>query len=288
MSRTGRPMSPIPDPNSPKGRLAGQFRAGRGRRGLTQEQMAAKVGTSIGTVQRAESGRVLPTLPMALAIATVCHLDEEHIESLWRKASRRGRKPHLTRARPLRQITDAAELGVALVRVWELNGCPSAREMERRVRERGEFGFLSHSAAWRIRERDQSVTSEKQLFAYLTACEVSEKSFLLWSLTWHRVCRVESSSEDTGDNRRRKLLHAAAAERHLKDLGLIPQERFPGSRVPWTVRCRRRKCRQISRIRYADVIRHGQGCLVCAASSAAPGSAPDTGRPLHQPGTTDP
>ncbi|MGW9398618.1 helix-turn-helix transcriptional regulator, partial [Streptomyces sp. NPDC055642] len=107
-------MAPIPNPSSWKGRLATELRTGRDRRGLTRQEVAAKVGTSIGTIQRAESGRDLPTLETARAIAAVCHLDEEGIESFWRKASQRGRQLPLTRARPLRQIVDAAELGVAL------------------------------------------------------------------------------------------------------------------------------------------------------------------------------
>lgn len=239
-------MAPIPDPYSSKGRLAGELRTGRVRRGLTRQEVSLKVGTSIATVQRAESGRGLPTLETARAIAAVCQLNEERIESFWRKASQRGRQQHLTRARPLQQITDAAELGVAPRRVWEMNGCPSVDEMERRVRVRaGEFVRLSRSTGWRIRERDQSVTSEKQLFAYLVACEVSDKRFRLWSETWHRVRQVESRGERTGDARRQGL-KAVEAEQRLYEVGFIPQERYPGSMVPWTVRCRRRACRQVS------------------------------------------
>lgn len=255
-------MAPIPNPSSWKGRLAGELRTGRVRRGLTRQEAAVKVGTSIGTIQRAESGCDLPTLETARTIAAVCHLDEERIETFWRKASQRGGKQHLTRARPLRQIVDAAELGVALRRVWEMNGCPSADEMERRARARaGEFVRLSRSTAWRIRERDQSVTSEKQLFAYLVACEVPEKRFLLWSEAWQRVRQAESRGDGTGDGRR---LMAAEAEQRLHEFGLVAEERFPGSMAPWTVRCRRRACRQVSRIRYANIVAGVGGCPVCA------------------------
>lgn len=261
-------MAPIPNPSSSKGRLAGELRAGRVRCGLTRQEVAVKVGTSIGTIQRAESGRDLPTLETARAIAALCQLDEERIETFWRKASQRGRKPHLTRARPLQQIMDAAELGVALRRVWEMNGCPSADEMERRARARaGEFVRLSRSTAWRIRERDQSVTSEKQLFAYLVACEVSDRRFRLWSETWHRVRQADSRGMRAGDARGQGL-KAVEAEQRLRDVGLVPQERYPGSMAPWTVRCRRRACRQVTRIRFADIVAGRGGCRVCAGSTA--------------------
>ncbi|MEV8547677.1 helix-turn-helix transcriptional regulator [Streptomyces sp. NPDC051572] len=268
MALTGRPMAPVPNLNSWKGRLATALREGRIARGLTRPQVADKVGTSVGTIQRAESGRGLPTLQMAHAIAVVCRLDGEQIESLWRKASQRGRKQHLTRARPLPQIVNTAELGLALRRVWEMNGCPSSREMERRAKARvREFGLLSRSTAWRIRERDQPVMSKEQLFAYLVACEVPEPRFHLWAGTWQRVRQAESRRNTTGDARQ-WALRAAEAEQRLREAGLDPEERFPGSRVPWTVRCRRRTCRKISRIRYADFITGASGCRVCAGQAA--------------------
>ncbi|MGV9248755.1 helix-turn-helix transcriptional regulator [Streptomyces sp. NPDC003710] len=268
MALTGRPMAPVVNPNSWNGRLAEQLRAGRAARGLTRLQVADKVGTSIATIQRAESGRDLPTLQMAHAIADVCLLDGERIESLWRKASQRGRKQHLTRARPLPQIVNAAELGLALRRVWEMNGRPSAREMERRAKARiREFGRLSRSTAWRIRERDQPVISKEQLFAYLVACEVPERRFHLWAETWNRVRQAESRRDTTGDARQ-WALKAAEAEQRVREAGLIPEERFPGGRVPWTVRCRRRTCGQVSRIRYMDFVAGAYGCRVCAGHPA--------------------
>ncbi|MFF3932911.1 helix-turn-helix transcriptional regulator [Streptomyces hirsutus] len=261
-------MAPIPHPNSWKGQLASELRAGRSARGLTRPQVASKVGTSVGTIQRAESGRDLPTLQMAHAIAVVCRLNGERIESLWRKASQHGRKQHVTRARPPSQILNSAELGLALRQLWQMNGCPSLDEMERRSKARvREFGNLSRSTAWRIRERDQSVTSKHQLFAYLVACEVPEKRFHLWAKTWHRVQQAESRRDTTSDARQGRLT-AAEAEQRVREAGLVPQERFRGSKVPWTVRCRRRSCRKVSRIRYADIIAGKGGCAICARRAA--------------------
>ncbi|MFG2284008.1 helix-turn-helix transcriptional regulator [Streptomyces asoensis] len=261
-------MAPIPNPNSWKGRLATALREGRTALGLTRPQVADKVGTSVGTIQRAEAGRDLPTLQMAHAIAVVCRLDGERIEYLWRQASQRGRKAHLTRARPLAQIVNSAELGLALRRAWEKNGCPSAREMERRAKARvREFGHLSRSTAWRIRERDQPVMSKHQLFAYLVACQVPEARLYLWAEAWQRVRQAESQHDTAGDARQ-WALKEAEAEQRLREAGLVPEERFRGTSVPWTVRCRRRTCRQISRIRYADFIVTGRGCRVCGGHAA--------------------
>ncbi|MFC9131876.1 helix-turn-helix transcriptional regulator [Streptomyces sp. NPDC057099] len=261
-------MAPIPNPKTSKGRLAAVLRAGRSASELTRQQVADKVGTSVGTIQRAESGRALPTLQMAHAIALVCHLDGERIESLWRKASQRGRKQQPARARPPAQIVNSAELGLALRRLWQVNGCPSLDEMERRAKARiREFGSLSRSTAWRIRERDQSVASKEQLFAYLVACEVPEKRFRLWAEAWHRARQAESRRA-AADDARQWVLRAAEAEQRVREAGLVPEERFRGSTVPWTVRCRRRSCRQVSRIRYTAFIASGVGCRYCAGQPA--------------------
>ncbi|MGV9290959.1 hypothetical protein [Streptomyces sp. NPDC003719] len=159
---------------------------------------------------------------------------------------------------------------MALRRIWETNGCPSTREMERRAKARiREFGHLSRSAAWRIRERDQPVTSEKQLFAYLIACEVPEPRFHLWAEAWRRVRQTEKRHHTTGStDHHQGALKAAEAEQRLHEAGLVPEERFPGSHVPWTVRCRRRTCRQVSRIRYAHFIAGGSSCPVCGENAA--------------------
>ncbi|MFC9680465.1 helix-turn-helix transcriptional regulator [Streptomyces sp. NPDC056948] len=261
-------MAPIPHPKTWKGRLAAALRAGRSALALTRQQVAEKVGTSVGTIQRAESGRALPTLQMAHAIAVVCQLDRDRIESLWRKASQSGRKQPAPRARPPAQILNSAELGLALRQLWQMNGCPSLDEMERRSKARiREFGSLSRSTAWRIRERDQSVVSKKQLFAYLVACEVPEKRFPLWAETWHRVRQAESRRAAQSDARQWALT-AAEAERRVREAGLVPEEPFRGGTVPWTVRCRRRSCRQVSRIRYAAFIASGLGCRICAGQPA--------------------
>ena len=46
-------------------KLAGKIRQCRVRQGWTQEQLARKIGVSLNTVQRWESGRTLPS-PLAM------------------------------------------------------------------------------------------------------------------------------------------------------------------------------------------------------------------------------
>lgn len=45
--------------------LASKIRQCRGRKGLTQEQLARKIGVSLNTVQRWESGKTTPS-PLAM------------------------------------------------------------------------------------------------------------------------------------------------------------------------------------------------------------------------------
>ena len=57
--------------------LASKIRQCRGRKGLTQEQLARSIGVSLNTVQRWEAGK---TLPSPLAMEKLQNLLEDVLE----------------------------------------------------------------------------------------------------------------------------------------------------------------------------------------------------------------
>jgi transcriptional regulator with XRE-family HTH domain len=258
-------MTPIEDPDHGIGRLARELRRGRARRGLTRQDLAGEIGRSVTTIQRAEAAQVRPTLPVARDIAAACGMDGDEIEVLWRKASRSGRGHRLTDAPRLKLVRTSADLAALLRRVWEENGEPSSRQMEDRAEVRAnEFAPLSRMSAWRIRERKQPVTSVRQLYAYLIACEIPEDSFTAWAKAWQRAKREERLAPKpvpapaSGHPRRR--VTPAEAVAFMLEAGLRPLDPFPGQQSPWTAECK--KCNSISRVRYSKV-KAGVGCRVC-------------------------
>ncbi|MFF1932017.1 helix-turn-helix domain-containing protein [Streptomyces sp. NPDC058228] len=266
MSRgQGRPMMPIEGPDKGIGKLARELRRGRSRRGLTRRELAAEIGRSVTTVQRAEAGQVRPPWPVAQDIAAACGMDVDETQILWKKASRPGHGNYLTDAPHLHLARTLADLAAALRRIWEENGEPTLRQMEERAEGRSkDFAPLSRMTAWRIRERKQKISSVQQLHAYLIACEVPEDSFASWTNAWRRVRRndrvapVNSPVPDSGHPRRR--VAPAEAVAFMMDAGLRPLDPFPGQEMPWTAECR--KCKRISRVRYSRV-RAGETCRIC-------------------------
>ncbi|WP_050508252.1 MULTISPECIES: hypothetical protein [Streptomyces] len=110
-------------------------------------------------------------------IASVCGLDLDTVEDLWRKAGRPGRARR-TEAPLLSLVHTPGELAAVLRRIWEDNGAPSLRTMEARAERLARtYAPLSRMSAWRIRERKQTLSSLHQLYAYLTSCEVAEEDF---------------------------------------------------------------------------------------------------------------
>jgi transcriptional regulator with XRE-family HTH domain len=258
-------MTPIEDPGHGIGRLARELRRGRSRRGLTRRALAGEIGRSVTTIQRAEAGQVRPTLAVARDIAAACGMAVDEIEVLWKKASRPGRGHRLTDAPRLALVRTSADLAAALRRVWEENGEPSSRQMEARAEARAkDFAPLSRMSAWRIRERQQPVTSVRQLYAYLIACEIPEETFTSWAKAWQRARREERLAPKhvptpaSGHPRRRVTPAEAVAS--MLDAGLRPIDPFPGQQSPWTAECM--KCNSISRVRYSRV-KSGVGCRVC-------------------------
>ncbi|MEV5864825.1 helix-turn-helix transcriptional regulator [Streptomyces sp. NPDC052071] len=265
-------MAPIDDPNHGVGRLAQALRDGRSRRGLSRRQLAAEIDRSVTTIQRAEAGDVRPTLLVSQQIADACGIDHDEIEALWRKAARLGRGHRVTDAPRLKLVRTSADLAAALRRVWEENGEPSSRHMEERAEARArEFAPLSRMSAWRIRERKQPVTSVRQLYAYLIACEVPEGTFPAWAKAWQRAKRDDRWTPRIvpaphPSHPRRRVTPSEAVDFMIRS-GLRPIDPYPGHAAPWTAQCM--ACSSISRVRYSKVKTGAGGCRVCRRNQMA-------------------
>jgi hypothetical protein len=128
----------------------------------------------------------------------------------------------------------------------------------------------SRGCPWRIRERKQPVTSVRQLYAYLIACEIPEDSFPTWAKAWQRAKREERLAPrhipaPASAHPRRRVTPAEAVA-FMLDAGLRPLDPFPGQQSPWTAECK--KCNSISRVRYSKV-KAGVGCRVCRQDQIA-------------------
>ncbi|MEV5598935.1 helix-turn-helix transcriptional regulator [Streptomyces sp. NPDC052496] len=261
--RRGRPLAPIKAPDRRVGQLAGALRQARLRVGLSRAELAVKVKRSVTTIHRAEAGRVRVPWPVTRDIAMACHLDLDTVERAWRQAGRPGRT-RLTEAPHVTLLRTPADLAAALRRAWEKNGEPSLRMMEARAERRAkEYSPLSRTSAWRIRERKQAVSSLKQLYAYLIACEVAEADFPVWAQAWTRVRHHEAPVSRRGASpaslARRHLVRTGATAMML-EAGLVALEPYPGFLEPWSARCQ--GCGAVSRFRLSNV-KAGLGCRIC-------------------------
>lgn len=174
------------------GELAEYLRAARCKKGLSHAQLAEQLGCSITDRPACRRGKIPPARDTVDGYIRVCVLDHTQAEGLWSKAV------NLRCGRTLRSYTQAPrpdlvrtadELGAALAPVWEQNGRPSTREMERRAegRYKETRASLSRSTAERISRRKSLPGSERTPRAYLVACEAPEAKFPMWVQAWGRV-----------------------------------------------------------------------------------------------------
>ncbi|WP_330358387.1 helix-turn-helix transcriptional regulator [Streptomyces chartreusis] len=240
------------------------LRKGRSRKQLSYAELAQRTSAySAATLQRAASGRSVPSRQVARAYAMVCGLDLDETDRLWLDARREERSEHHSPERRSvpkpRMMRDLADLGAGLADAHEKAGAPSRREMERRAR--AARTTLSSSAAQRIISRQQVPSSREQLVAFLHACEVPERDRAEWLQAWARVRRhhaaelnasrtfLDRQEAETAEDPSGRVTAEQAAQ--LVSLaGYTPAERYRGYNVPWTVRCQ--LCTAVKRIRLSD------------------------------------
>lgn len=64
-------------------RYAARYRAARAYAGLSQEELAEKLGVDAQTIKRRESGRQEPKTAERIAVATICKVPLEFMENGW-------------------------------------------------------------------------------------------------------------------------------------------------------------------------------------------------------------
>ncbi|MFB7397774.1 helix-turn-helix domain-containing protein [Streptomyces sp. NPDC056191] len=169
-------------------RLAYWLREQRARSGRTYRELATRTKCTATTLQRAASGKLVPTRTTVLSYARACDGSSETALMLW-KAARHEAALEGRRRRPAPRpeaIWDEPELIEALVDLYRRAGSPSLRLMEERA---GGYGVLPRSTAHRIVNRQLVPRSRSQFVGYLMACEVSEAMWDAWTTAWGRTLR---------------------------------------------------------------------------------------------------
>ncbi|MFF8513385.1 helix-turn-helix domain-containing protein [Streptomyces sp. NPDC015492] len=267
----GRTANPIPVPESSVGKLAARLRTGLARKGFGYRELAEQTQYHPTTLQRAASGKGVPSWPVVKDFAGACDLDQEEIRKLW-EAARREKARRLRddppRAVGVTQVGNYAELGVLLASVRAKKDSPPYLLIERRAEvTKRQFGRLPHSTAWRIAVR-QTRPSLHQMRAFLVGCNVPPQRHGPYVRAWERadaqyrrdLAREISKAAIPDDLRRRDPYLLA------RELGFVPREPFRGYHLPWTVACR--FCHEdVRRIRLsravADLNRPADVCPVC-------------------------
>ncbi|MDO0917795.1 helix-turn-helix transcriptional regulator [Streptomyces sp. DT2A-34] len=191
-----RPEKPITTSNTALRELQEWLRDQRARTGQGYRALSVRAGCHATTLQRAASSETVPKLPTVLNYARACDASPDEARRLWKRArheetrlARGGRS--LPAPRP-ELIRDFADLGAALVDLYEKAGSPALRTMEQRA---GGFGSLPSSTARRIRTKQAMPHGLSQFQAYLRACEVPEADWPDWENAWTRAWRHEKHDD---------------------------------------------------------------------------------------------
>ncbi|MFE4873728.1 helix-turn-helix domain-containing protein [Streptomyces sp. NPDC056682] len=272
----GRPERPIPSATSAVGRLAEYLRGERARRGLTYSQLSERAHLSRSTLQRAASGATLPALEVVLAYDRACGGGKGQVRDLWQAAYKEQRKQLLGPSPTgplLHLVSNLRDLSSALIELHYQNGAPPVRVMERRAEENvSRHGPLSRSAAHRILRRRSVPRTQRQLHAFLTACQVTEQERPKWVRAWVSAQRSHRDESWQGgpyyvdrDSQAAVSLggrgSAQWAVASFRAVGMEPLEPYHGFTAPWSFRCT--YCDSVGRARLSDVGRQTGSCQVC-------------------------
>jgi transcriptional regulator with XRE-family HTH domain len=191
-----RPEKPLTTSNMALRALQEWLRQMRERTGLGYRALAVRAGCHATTLQRTASGETVPRLQTVLNYARACDASPEEARLLWKQAryeetrlARAGRSQPAPRPQFIR---DFAELGAALVELYEKVGSPPLRLMEQRA---GGYGALPRSTAHRIVNKQAKPHDIRQFQAYLRACEVPEREWPGWEAAWTRAWRHEKHED---------------------------------------------------------------------------------------------
>nr|QIZ01195.1 helix-turn-helix domain-containing protein [Streptomyces sp. S1D4-11] len=170
-------------------RLAQWLRDQRSASGCSYAELAARAGCHATTLQRAASGRSVPSARSVRAYALACGASQDAAMELWRKARRRSVRSAEGPPNPL-DINGIDMFCAGLRELYEAAGRPSLRDMERSA---GGLGRLPHSTAHRIVLGRTVPRDVHQLTGYLTACSVAVVEHPLWVDAWRRALGQETA-----------------------------------------------------------------------------------------------
>ncbi|MGV9393338.1 BTAD domain-containing putative transcriptional regulator [Streptomyces olivaceus] len=191
----GRTEKPITTPDRALGDLARWLRAQRASGCWSYAELAERAGCHATTLQRAASGRTVPSARAVRAYAQACGASLDVAMDLWTRArrsahARQAGEPSTSGAV---YADGVARFKTGLLELYTRAGRPTVRDMERRA---GGWGRLPHSTAHRIVTGQTLPCDEQQLTGYLAACEVAPVDRPLWIDAWRRVTgNVERASD---------------------------------------------------------------------------------------------
>ncbi|MFD9574655.1 helix-turn-helix domain-containing protein [Streptomyces sp. NPDC059982] len=267
----GRPEQPVPHPHGALGRLALGLRHTRHSAHLTYHQLAGKAaGFSRPTLQRAASGRTLPTPDTVTAYARACNADPAPLLALWKTAARERAAGTLRKPAPaIRQIQDEADMGAALRNLHLDAGAPSCREIERRTRNHADTIRVPRNTVHQILSRRRFPRSKDQLRAVLTALGVPATGHETWLRAWSRVNRRLQADRRATRTRKDKLQRRITSPQKPPAFGPDPSGTAPAARTQAPGHLETASCGWIGS-------RSGSTCQISITAFT-----PDTGGPGH-------
>ncbi|MFD6892723.1 helix-turn-helix domain-containing protein, partial [Streptomyces sp. NPDC059957] len=166
----------------------------------TYAELAAMTGTSQATLQRAASGRKVPSFETVTAIATACGTVPGAFYRLWLAArvADRGRLARLRRPASPDLMTTRGALSEAMEYYYEKAGAPSLRRLQERA---GGAHLLAVSSAARIVNREALPASRQQCIAFLTACGLTGRLAERWADAFDRITRYGDAEPATVSGR---------------------------------------------------------------------------------------
>ncbi|MFD5617546.1 helix-turn-helix domain-containing protein [Streptomyces yangpuensis] len=184
----GRPELPVDRTVPARGVLAEALRALRTASGLTYDELAVRTGLSPATLKRAASGRTLPSWETAEEFTSACGASPAALRPVWLKAriAERGRLKQLRRPRAPELATTFGDLGEAMEYFYEAAGAPPLRQLQKQA---GGRHLLPVSSAARIVNREALPASRQQCLAFLTACDLPDRTAERWAQAFDRVTR---------------------------------------------------------------------------------------------------
>jgi transcriptional regulator with XRE-family HTH domain len=187
--------------------------------GCSHAQLALRIPWDRSSVTRALSGARVPTLKLAVAIATALKMDIDAVERAWMgaDAARRRAQMFVAEGGPPGDLRDYADLRRALRDLLARCGM-SQRELV----VRDQTGMLTRSTVGAVLRGDRSAGSWV-LDAIVRGCGVSETAAAAWRQAWarfgepFRVGRLESRLD--GFKRKRFADAMAEWERRRENRG---------------------------------------------------------------------